>query len=152
MGPQEFSRRAIRLVGTPVEWKVRLAHLFGVTVTEVEAWAEGRLPMPPQVRERLDLQGERDDPIATNDEWIRGDGLDLTNEPSRAYLVHTRTPRFIARLIEGEEAPAVGRALRIDAASYLNDVAWLDPEPAARGVDELVRAAADALERVPARV
>jgi hypothetical protein len=149
MTVQEFSRCAIRFVGTPVEWKPRLAHRLGVTLAEVEAWADGTAPVPAAVAAVLDPAAGPAAP--PSDEWIKGTGLALTNEPARAYLVHARRPRFIARLVAGDDADGAGetaptpeRVLQLDAETWLAEVVWIDPEP--RELGDLLVSAARALE------
>lgn len=148
---EEFSRRAIKLVGTPVEWKPRLAHRLGVTLGEVEGWAAGRAAIPEAVATVLvDATAEPDD-AAPADEWIAGRGLALTNEPPRAYLIHARRPRFVARLVgagepDADTAPTPAGVRRLDGETWVADVVWLDPRPDDAEFDALLDDAARALE------
>lgn len=151
MVPERFSRQAIRFVGTPVEWKARLAYLLGVPLGDVEAWADGRLAVPEVVAARLRMEDAADvAPSPARDEWIRGTGLALSNRPQRQYLVHTLEPRFIGRIVElADDDPAADGAalLPLDGSHWLADVVWIDPEPVIGRMGPLLERAADALAR-----
>ncbi len=146
----EFSRCAIRLVGTPVEWKTRLAHLLGVTSDQIDAWAAGRAPIPDAIRRRLAMSTDGHDDSATiADEWIRGRGLAPTNTGPHDFLLHAHAPRFLAPLVEDgaddDDRAWCRRAVRLDEQTWLGEVVWLDPEPGPDEIRHLMAAAADAL-------
>lgn len=52
----------------------------------------------------------------------------------REYLVHLAAPRFIARLVDGDDFDPVGIALRIDDEVALVEFVWLDAEPGHDGL------------------
>ena len=144
MTPKVFCRLAIGLVGTPVEWKTRLAHRLDRPVADIEAWATGTTRVPAAVAAALVHVASHDD--GPRDEWIRGDGLAPTNAPPRDYLVHARAPRFIARVAHAEEEAATNGDGR------LAEIVWLDPEPDDEDRDGLMDAAAAVLERSDSRL
>lgn len=106
-------------------WQTALARDLGVRDHRVRQWLKGQ-PVPAGIWADLArLETERRS--WPRDEWlIAGDAEGL-----REYIVHTRAPRFIARLATDEED-----ADRITDNTYacrggevLCEIVWLDPMP-----------------------
>lgn len=115
-----------RLHGT--RWQTALARDLGVSDRRVRQWLSGD-PIPAGVWRDLErLQVERRG--WPRDEWIIGSDA----EGQREYIIHTRAPRFIARIASDDEE--IGTADRITGITYacaggetLCEVVWQDPMP-----------------------
>lgn len=93
------------------------------------------------------------------DEWIVGDGLPHETGARREYIIHTQPPRFIARVVAMDELtdapePDEGAVDTLTGAvfqvgdSLICEIVWLDPPPNPKRLQDLMNAAADALEHV----
>jgi transcriptional regulator with XRE-family HTH domain len=86
------------------------------------------------------------------DEWIHGKGT----ESEREYLIHTRPPRFIARLILDDLSDDEHDAKTLSGVTYVSEygdtireIHWIDPPPASaseKALAELFSRAESVLE------
>lgn len=124
MTPYEFRAIGQRLLGPG--WQTRLARLLGVADRTVRRWASGDSPIPeglPADLARLEAAGAG---------WPRDRWLIATDpESQRDYLIHTREPRFIARVsLEDPEADEVtGITYSCRSGEVLCEIVWFDPPP-----------------------
>lgn len=70
-------------------------------------------------------------------EWIAGEDAE-----GEHYLIHTKPPRFIARLADDE--PETYPQIELSSGEVLCDFIWIDPEP--DDLRDLAEAANEALE------
>lgn len=122
-------------------WQSALARLLGVDDRTVRRWLAADRAIPEGAAEVLER-------LAKADEWINGEGAASGAE----YIVHTRWPRFVARVVvEDEGLPGDAGADTIGGLTYsgegglLCEIVWHDPPPEGRALRELLRRADDAL-------
>lgn len=126
MTPSERLRLAgERLYGS--RWQTAMARSLGVSDRRVRQWLAGD-PVPAGIwrdLERIEIE-RRGWP---RDEWlIASDG-----ESRREYVVHTRAPRFVARMAHDGDADAdlvTGITYACRGGEMLCEIAWIDPAPA----------------------
>lgn len=135
-------------------WQGPLARALNVNDRTIRRWASGEVPIPDRVETELRRvigADERTEMHWPRDEWIvqREDGR-------RMYVVHTLSPRFIARAVEcdedGHPVPEEGEADVLTGVVYasgdivLCEVMWIDSPPAMQEIQKIMDQAADALE------
>ena len=159
--------RALGLAAWGDDWLSPLARAMGVNKRTVGRWASGATVIPDAVSEKIRKVlgvGDTVNPDWPRDEWIAQHyGYD---DGVRTYVVHTRRPRFIARVVEctedGMPIPAhlpadvlTGVIYKIpnehddlldDGYAILCEIVWIDAPPGERDILALMEAAADALE------
>jgi hypothetical protein len=106
-------------------WQTALARDLNVSDRRVRQWLAGD-PIPAGVLrdlERLETE-KRGWP---RDEWIIGTDA----EGSREYIIHTRAPRFVARLAQedGHADLLTGITYACGSGETLCEVAWIDAAP-----------------------
>lgn len=155
MTPDELRALGLALYG--YEWQSPLARALGVTPRSVRFWASGQRPVPPPLVEKIAaLTGARDAldrPDWPRDEWIAGDGGGRDLDGARCeYIVHTRYPRFIARIVdESGDTPEPrhetgGVSYSIGADTLLCEFVWIDRPPGPAAMHRLLEAAAGAID------
>ncbi len=92
------------------------------------------------------------------DEWICGDGPPNIEGKRREYIIHTYSPRFIARVVmvglDGLPLPSESEADVISGITYTYDVnilcefQWIDPPPPQADLEVLLVAAQEFLEEI----
>lgn len=137
MNATEFAAIGERLFGP--RWHTALARTLGVSVRTVQRCAAGTHPVPDGLAHDLRV-------LDAHDEWIAGDGAVTMNE----YLVHTKWPRFIARVVAEDDphdagAPLSPLVLALDDVTTLRQIIWIDPPPDHDGMQAILRGAYDAL-------
>jgi len=131
-------------------WKARMADFLTVDRRTIARWLKGHPRVPEAVVRTLRRAVNG---AGTRDEWIVGAG----HRGAREYLVHTRAPRFIARLValDGAAPQAVDAGADIDSgvvrrckggAEMLCEFGWLDPPPRDRELRALLDRAEGALD------
>ncbi len=160
--PEELERYCVALIGRAWGWQSEIAHRLGVTDRTVRRWASGETQLPARVQAELEdlarsASGSRMG-FACRDEWIVGDGPRTASRARREYIVHTRPPRFIARVValdeltdgpEPDEDPVdteTGVAYQALPETLICEIEWLDPVPRGPELARLMEAAADAIE------
>lgn len=134
------------------------ARATGVNRRTVSRWANGPDPVPGHAVAKLsELIGLKDGAPAADlprDEWIVGDGSSKDIDGARAeYIVHTRFPRFIARIVdESGETPereadtSRGPVYQIDPDTVLCEIVWIDRPPGPVELARLLDTAAIAID------
>lgn len=158
MTAEEFRALGLALYGHG--WQSALARALDVNVKTVGRWASGSTPIDKNewLMGRLaELTGSTE---AVNkaefprDAWIIGDGAGKDLDGARAeYIVHTKFPRFIARIVdESGEAPEqeadtlTGVVYALDENTVLCEFVWHDRPPAPAEMTRLMEAACDAID------
>ena len=60
------------------------------------------------------------------DEWMAGENID----GSRQYLIHSKSPRFIAEILDDVDDLRIGGfQYQMNTGQWLSDFFWLDPPP-----------------------
>ena len=155
----EFRAFAVALLGTTHGWQSAIARELGVTSRTVRRWAKNG--PPDKVRDQLlKMAGIEDDAglAFPRDEWIIGDGPRDETGARREYIIHARTPRFIARIVtmdvltdkpEPDEDPAdilTGVIYRNGLETLLCEIQWIDRPPTNTQLTTLLEAACDAID------
>lgn len=141
----EFRAAAIALLRSEVGWQSAIARQLHIAPRTVRRWLHDT-DIPDWVEARL---AELMDSTAPNtawprDEWIIGEGIDRRRE----YIVHTASPRFIARVVECEvDGLPIQEQQPADAVSGITlcEIVWID-QPQLGAVTALLEAACNALE------
>lgn len=134
LSTQEFRALGLALFGPG--WQTEMARRLDVLPRTVRRWAAGDTPVPDWVP--LELGVTRDAANWPRDEWVLGFG----DETDLAYIMHTREPRFIARVVpEGEAADLGGVTTSFDGGE-IRECVWLDPCPPESELVSLMREAA----------
>ncbi len=155
MTAPEFRALAVAIYGKNNPWRLPLAARLGVSPRTIRRWASGKSRIPVRIVQAL--RAITPTPDWPRDEWICGEGLPVTANHRREYVVHTAPPRFIARAVAlenddnptNDEEPADNLSGIVYSASPdtdLCEIVWLDPPPPT--TDEItapLRAAAKAL-------
>lgn len=149
ISPQDL--RAVGLAAYGYGWQRALARAIGVNERTMRRYASGATPVPPGVaRDIRRVLGAAGAPGEgwPRDEWILGDGATGPDGSRREYIVHTRAPRFIARIVYGAgPAPTEGGADTITGIVYESDgfalaqIVWIDPPPGPAELAALMDAA-----------
>lgn len=163
MTPAEFKRLGARLYDGAHGWQTALARALDVPSRKVRKWIAGEADVPDGVAQQLraavaalgDGPGVPIDSapppgIAQPPEWIVGVDAHDGRDDAPEYIVHTRRPRFIAAVIDEDEAGlSLSPRVFAHAGMALADIAWLDGEPdGSWDSDEAKRWYALALEAV----
>ena len=165
--PKEL--RAIGLAAFGQGWQSKMARALGVNARTVRRWASGQWPVPPEQVEALGKVLGLEALTAARagwprDEWIIGEGLPFgVDGQAREYIVHTRRPRFITRVVmvdededvmphegEGEADTLSGVVYQAAPDVLLAEIVWIDAPPAPEKLTALMDGAADALDRASA--
>ena len=142
------------------QWQSALARTLSVSDRTVRRWAAGSSPIPDTLEDELAAAlgwTKRGRPDWPRDQWIIGDGVETASNTRREYIIHTRKPRFMARVIAldeltGEPQPDEGDTdfsgvvFQAGPDSQFCEIVWIDPPPAGRKLSALMESAADALE------
>ena len=154
----EDLRNIAESLGLPAYgWQKKMSQLLSVTDRTVRRWASGEAAIPDWVESEL-KKAMGVDPslgltLTSRDEWLIADGGE-----EREYIIHTRAPRFCARVVdidplEGTPLPDQGNADVISGITYemgldcvLCEIAWLDAPPGAASLKRLLSAAANFYE------
>ena len=153
-----------RLVGLS---DARLGYALGLTgerahvSARVRQWKRGARPVPAETLSLLralviGLDGERlpdtDEAItgllerALPPEWIIGTAAPGSDEAAPEYLVHTRRPRFICRVVDEIEDGAPLSAFAYNDGDWtLCDFHWLDRAPESEELSQLLKRAMESL-------
>ena len=138
-------------------WQSSMATLLGVNDRTVRRWASGESDIPDWVETKL-RKAMGIDPLlgfilTPHDDWLIADGRNR-----REYIIHTRTPRFCARIVavdpsEGTPLPDQGQADVTTGVVYqlgldcvLCEITWLDAPPGAAALQKLMDEAGDFYE------
>lgn len=120
----------------------------------IRRWAAGEAPIPDWLAALLGA-GQLAAPEPP--EWLLGEpAADPPAEDGSvpSYVVHSRAPRFIARIVADDEAEAASCDLQADrlggitgsfAGLLLCEIAWIDPPPSGDLLLDLLRRAATAV-------
>lgn len=137
---------ALRELAPGEGWLARAAALLGVGTRGLRAMLAGQRPVPPGLAAQIAAL------LGGGDRWVLGEG-DATGG---TWLVHLRTPRFAARLVdEADEADAAsadtlsGLTVSIGGDLVLCQMVWIDPPPA--DLQPLIDDAAAAVARLRRR-
>ncbi len=158
MTPDEFRSLGAALYGGAYGWQTAIAERLGVIPRTVRRWVEGITPVPADVARILSpgLSGK-----LPRDEWITGTGTGGGRD--RRYLVHTRYPRFVARVVSiNEDGRPVTAERAADlrtgvvhsdqwglAGTMLCEIIWIDmPQADDPSMRVLLGAAMDALAAI----
>lgn len=156
MTPQEFRTVGLALAKGVDGWQAALATHLGVPPRTIHRWASGASCIPPGVASAL--RPALPDAELPRDEWIVGDGAAAGEGFRREYVVHTRSPRFVARAVvtdpdgrpDGDEEPAdtvTGMTYQAREDLVLCEFKWLDYPPAdTEELRKLLEAAVEALD------
>jgi len=107
-------------------WQAAMARDLGVSDRRLRQWLSGD-PIPPGIwrdLERIEAGRGR----WPTDEWIVGTDA----EGLREYIIHTRAPRFVARVaIDGDGSVDLisGVTYACRAGELICEVAWMDTPP-----------------------
>ena len=157
-GP-EFTAFAVALLGTAHGWQSAIARELNVNSRTVRRWAKDG--PPDKIRDQLlKIAGVEDDSglAFPRDEWIIGDGPEVKSNTRREYIIHTRPPRFIARIVamdilteepEPDEEPAdtlTGVVYRNGDETLLCEIQWIDRPPTTTQLTTLLEAACDFID------
>ena len=135
MTPSAFRAACAALYQGRGDWQAALAHHLSVDKRSVRRWCSETGDGPPDWV--IDKLGIVRDPAVPRDEWI----LALrSSEDGRDYVIHTRAPRFVGRLVdvdgdglpEPDELPADvtgGITMDVGEGIVLCEIAWGDPPP-----------------------
>ena len=147
--------RAIGAAAYGYGWQSALARAIGISDRTMRRLVAGTSPITERVERdiRRVLGAEASpSPDWPRDEWILGDGLPGPDGARREYLVHTRSPRFVARVIavdgDGAPDPSEGEADTMTGVVYASqdcviaEIVWIDPPPAPAALTALMEAAA----------
>lgn len=140
-------------------WQAAAARALKVSDRTVRRWAAGMVQLPEWAQQALmAMAGVTDEGAVAwpRAEWIIGDDPPDEGGRRREYIVHTRLPRFIARLVEidddgrpvpgeGEADVTTGVAYRADPNTVICELHWIDRPPAS-GLVALMEGAANAIE------
>lgn len=150
--------RAIGAARYGADWQSPLARAIGMSVRHMQRLAAGTHPITAGIeRDILTALGGTAiaDPDWPRDAWIVGDGRDDLGHV-REYVVHSRRPRFVARVVAlddtGEPTPSeqpadISTGIVYEGDGYvLVEVVWLDPTPPLADVHRLLEAACDAVD------
>lgn len=141
---EDFSILAMALHGTTSGWASATAVKLGVNKKTLMGWVTDGAPL--SVRDELRRMSGVDDESKIafpRDEWIVGDSEsdpDQADGMSREYIIHTRSPRFIARIVatvdEGHPIPSEEPADILSGVVYAADdgdlfceIQWIDARP-----------------------
>ncbi|MDE0174217.1 MAG: hypothetical protein OYH76_01670 [Defluviicoccus sp.] len=151
MTSSELSAICLSLWGE--HWQAELARFLDVNPRSVRRWASGDVTVPDSIAEELKQQLNINLPrpeIVPRDEWIF-----QIAEGRRSYIVHTLTPRFIARLVECDQddvpLPSEGKVDILSGVTFqadgllLCEISWIDPPSPDNELPDLLRQAIDAL-------
>jgi len=139
MTPNELQRAGESLFGP--QWQTPLARSLGMRdAAEVRKWMSGKRPIPDHTSRRIHL-------LLSHDEWIIGDGATNSDE----YIVHTRHPRFVARVVSEQAADNADTLSGItyacaDGDATLCEFIWSDKPPTDDDLLRLLQKADAALE------
>lgn len=131
----------------------------------VRQWKRGARPVPAEILSMLRalVAAAGGTPLPDDDatiaalaqdigappEWIIGhahDAIDpdedIDDQEIPEWLVHTRRPRFVCRVVdEIEEGVQLGRLTYSDAGWALTNFLWFDPQPVGAALEDLLRRA-----------
>ena len=151
MTSSELSAICLSLWGE--RWQADLARFLDVNPRSVRRWASGDVPVPDRIGEQLTRHLNINLPrpeIVPRDEWIF-----QISDGRRSYIVHTLTPRFIARLVEcdqdGVPLPSEGKVDALSGITYQTDdlllceISWIDSPSPDNELTDLLHQAIDAL-------
>lgn len=129
MTPEQLQQAGEVLFGP--QWQTPLARSLGMKdAALVRKWLSGKTAMRPDTAQRIRL-------LLSHDEWIVGDGATNGGE----YIVHTRYPRFIARVASEDRGDVADTISGItyacaDGDATLCEFIWSDKPPVG---DDLLR-------------
>ena len=140
MTPDELREIGEALFG--LRWQTPLAHHLGMRdAAEVRKWLSRTRAVPEYTAERLRALMEQD-------KWIVGIG----SESGLDYVIHTRFPRFLAKIAEPEDGGMVntidGLTYSLRSGAVLCEFIWSAPIPDEGELISLLRQADAAIERV----
>jgi hypothetical protein len=110
-------------------WQSAMARFLNVSDRTVRRWVSGTSGVPDWVLTALSKA-----PGANHDEWILGEG-----SGGREYIIHAKSPKFIARLSENEKDAdtKTGTVYQIGRL-VLCEVNWIDAPPPNDQIDTLM--------------
>ncbi len=132
--------RAIGLAAYGVNWQSPLARAIGISPRHMRRLIAGESPITEGIAAdiRRALGATAVDPDWPRDKWIIGDApAEADTKARREYLVHTRRPRFVARVVmvddDGEPEPAdvITGVVYASEDYVLSEIVWIDPPPPA---------------------
>ena len=140
-------------------WQRKIAHILDRNERTVRRWRTGELRVPDEDAARLRAlyaaaDGEKIDgemPVQPlPPEWIIGTEAHGTDEKAAEYLIHTRRPRFIARIVDAtdpaDDTAPPGGLEWTDEDWSLSNFQWIDEQPRdSIGLGDLMRRAMGAL-------
>ena len=94
---REFVGLSTALLGNH-GWINGIARTLGVSQSTASKWKNGKADVPDSVIDQLRGMAGINSQIP---EWIEGEGLDGQGG-LKTYLIHTKWPRFIARLVDDD--------------------------------------------------
>lgn len=160
MTAEEFRALGLALYGHG--WQSALARALDVNIKTVQRWANGAVDLNKNewlLGKLAELTGSKEAVNAAEfprDEWIIGDGARKDLDGARAeYIIHTKFPRFIARIVdESGDAPEqaadtlTGVVYALDENTVLCEFVWHDRPPAPAEMTRLMESACDAIAGV----
>lgn len=149
---------AIGLATFGANWQSPMARALDISPRHMRRLAAGA-PISEGIEQDIRrMLGGKDipDPDWPRDAWIIGEAPpEEDTEARRAYVVHTKRPRFTARvvLVDDDGAPEQneGPADTVTGITYtangyvICEIAWIDPTPSAAEFHRLLGEAADAI-------
>ncbi len=148
---------AIALAAYGPNWPAKLAELLDVDTATVRRWTSGAIPVPQSVQSALANEFDLEDRPARL--WPRDEWISQIETGKRSYIVHTLTPRFIARLVECDDTglplasegdvDALTGIVYADQDLLVCEIAWIDPEPPENDLASLLDQALEAFHDFP---
>lgn len=150
MTPAELRALGLAIYGP--EWQAPLARALGVNPRTVRKLAAGELAisagMEADIRRVLGVNDpDALDKMWPRDEWIIGDSPERPDGTRAEYIVHTRRPRFIARVAADDDDADRAAGVVYQGDGYvLCEIAWIDPPPGPVALTRLLDRACDAID------
>jgi len=157
MTPTELQAIGMAVFG--MEWQSALARAIDMSPRHMRRLTAGVSPITETIAadiRRVLGVAEIGDPDWPRDEWIVGDApVEAGTGARREYIVHTRRPRFVARVVavdndglaEPQEDPADILTCAYSSSDYVVcEIVWIDPPPGAEKIHALLEAACDAID------
>lgn len=142
MSPAELREKGAAIFGGLHGWQAALWRALEVNPRRGRAWLAGDMPIPDTaaaeigalhaavIKSAAPLSLDQPSLIArAHPEWVIGSEAPGTDEDAPEWLIRTKRPRLIARILDDDiDGAATGRRVYSDDGWTL-DVTWLDGEP-----------------------